>query len=505
MSEIKNIFITVKELIAKRSSRSDILPATTSNIVININTDAKNIAKAPQFFLRFTDSYSIQEFFNTLETYPDIRNFETIVSIYEEHVMSFEKRLVDTASISDSVSLEFDAHRLFVDVIAIDDNIYYMSVGKGLSDSLSVSSIFSTHVIKDVTDQFNLQDGMSKNISKSLIDTFDAYDIFDLDFEGESQNFYMNTLNLSDQFNLLVDFNRSTIDEVNTEEVVQKLVHKIATENLSINDVFTVDVNTQLLDNTSINEQIRKTFSKQNIEVTQLEEDFRTLFLKTLVDTSSLSELFTISINSNYIEELNLSDVTSKDIHKALLDTFDIYDLADLQLLGQDSVSTSNSLNMSDLVILLFDSYRSFLEETSLTEVVSKSVSNRFVDTLDTQEVIFKSVSTSSTDMFDIQEVLFKSISKDSTDILGIQEVFSKSILTNPTDIFSIQELFSKSISIDFTDTFAITDDFNALLPAGDFSTEDTMSISDSGSLVIQDYADPAYFLEDYVGDKYTF
>lgn len=170
-----------------------------------------------------------------------------------------------------------------------------------------------------------------------------------------------------------------------------------------------------------------------------------------------------------YLTDLfSVTDTTSFSTSKiADVDTFTTVD--DTTRSTGKGLSDSATIGDSVLTVLIF--IRDFTDTTSLADAKTLLVSPAYSDTFTTSETVARSLSKTLTDSFALN---------DLSDAAG------------PTWSFS-----------DFTNNVVSTSDSTTV--ANTKGLSDSLSSSDSGTLISQGYCDITYFAEDYVGESRTF
>ena len=170
-----------------------------------------------------------------------------------------------------------------------------------------------------------------------------------------------------------------------------------------------------------------------------------------------------------YLTDLfSVTDATSFSTSKiADVDTFTTVD--DTTRSTGKGLSDSATIGDSVLTVLIF--IRDFTDTTSLADAKTLLVSPAYSDTFTTSETVARSLSKTLTDSFALN---------DLSDAAG------------PTWSFS-----------DFTNNVVSTSDSTTVTNTKGLS--DSLSSSDSGTLISQGYCDITYFAEDYVGESRTF
>lgn len=164
----------------------------------------------------------------------------------------------------------------------------------------------------------------------------------------------------------------------------------------------------------------------------------------------------------------SVTDTTSLNTSKiADVDTFTTVD----DTTRSTGKGLSDSATMGDSVLTVLVFIRDFTDTTSLADAKTLLVSPAYSDTFTTSETVARSLSKTLTDSFALN---------DLSDAAG------------PTWSFS-----------DFTNNVVSTSDSTTVTNTKGLS--DSLSSSDSGTLISQGYCDITYFAEDYVGESRTF
>ena len=179
-------------------------------------------------------------------------------------------------------------------------------------------------------------------------------------------------------------------------------------------------------------------------------------YLDTTGQFKYLTDLFSVTDTTSFstskiadADSFGLTDDTTRSTSKALADTATMGD--------------------SILTVLVF--IRDFTDTASPTDAKTLLISPAYSDTFTTSETVARSLSKTLTDSFALN---------DLSDAAG------------PTWSFS-----------DFTNNVVSTSDSTTV--ANTKGLSDSLSSSDSGTLISQGYCDITYFAEDYVGESRTF
>jgi hypothetical protein len=190
------------------------------------------------------------------------------------------------------------------------------------------------------------------------------------------------------------------------------------------------------------------------------------IFIRNFDETVSLADSKSLLVSPAYSDAFTTSDTTTNLVSKALSDAFGLNDLADV----------------GDGIAFQFDDYTNNIVTISDGTVVATSPA--YSDSVSFADGTVFSVSQSQADSISEVDSLAISFSGAYTD--------SATLVDNPAISFSTA----------FADSFGQSDAIQ-LNPA--LAKADSFSFTEAGVILIQNYADPTYFLEDYVGALYTF
>jgi hypothetical protein len=414
------------------------------------------------------------------------------------------KVAIENTVLSEEILTYLDSVRQFEDPLLTDEvfsllnSIYKQEalnliddvqkqVAKALLEDVSISELVSRTIQKIASDEVYVDQTVAKDVSKILLDVLDIYEMFDPSLQGQDLSSYSNTANLLDYIYFVLAIQRTHLDTVSTNDIVENIVLKLLSEELLVNDSMLFSIDPSFLENLSTAENIQKLLTKFASEEVSVQDALLKAITKSQSEQATVEEFLNKNIGKNPLDILDFDELNEKIVYKVLIDTLDAYDVFDSQVEGLDSVTTSSNLDLTDVISFIIGVYRDFLE-TSITADTFELLVNKFlVDNITPQEALIKALSIIRVDELTVEEYVALSSSKSITDLLETQESVSKFLARN------------------FTDTLSITDYFDALIPSEDTLLEDMTGIVDSGSLLLQNYAEHGYFLEDYVGDKYTF
>jgi hypothetical protein len=180
------------------------------------------------------------------------------------------------------------------------------------------------------------------------------------------------------------------------------------------------------------------------------------------------------AITGKFVEYIYVDDTITETDATTLAITKQLTDIAELaeQISLGTSKSFADSQAMSDLIALTVNFDRVFSDTTSFSDAATRSVDKVLADSVTETDAATRAVTKLIADSLAI-----------------IDSVVGISFVDSENDALAIDDL-------------GIDDD-----PAIDISKNlsDTASTTDAGLLIMQDYCDITYFLEDYVGLSRTF
>ena len=296
-------------------------------------------------------------------------------------------------------------------------------------------------------------------------------------------------------------FYKNIEQSVSATESTSKSVSTLYSDTATSEDVLAVQFEFPVSDSTgSVLDVPVISFVTSFIDsITNVTESDIKLFGKVFADSSNASE----TINTIDMV-LNKNDATSSD---------DV-------LTVQYEFPISDNSTVSEVIGISF--VTSFVDSiTNVTESDIKLFGKVFVDSSNASEAINtidmgigKTDTTTSADVLAVQFEFPLSDNSTVSEVIGISTDIPITDATSSSDDLLYQ--FEKSISdiASVTETVSITSGFTVGISdnaaaAGILSINtntvrtDSTTVSESGLVVIQDYADPAYFLEDYVGASY--
>jgi len=223
---------------------------------------------------------------------------------------------------------------------------------------------------------------------------------------------------------------------------------------------------------------------------------------KVLDDTPILQEFVGIDFDKQLADSFSMVDQVdiAYDIGKVFADAYTTIDTTTVTP-GKgvaDSVFMVDNMD-GDIEFALIKTISELQFVTdSLLAVVGKQITDTFSG-IDTASVTLGKVFSDSVTESDSSVINF---GKNPTDNVSLQEVLTRVLSKAFADSFTGIDTTAYAFAKVLTDISAITDQSTI---ASSLQKADNAVLDDAGLLVMQDYCDITYFLEDYVGQSRTF
>jgi len=223
---------------------------------------------------------------------------------------------------------------------------------------------------------------------------------------------------------------------------------------------------------------------------------------KVLDDTPILQEFVGIDFDKQLADSFSMVDQVdiAYDIGKVFADAYTTIDTTTVTP-GKgvaDSVFMVDNMD-GDIEFALIKTISELQFVTDcLLAVVGKQITDTFSG-IDTASVTLGKVFSDSVTESDSSVINF---GKNPTDNVSLQEVLTRVLSKAFADSFTGIDTTAYAFAKVLTDISAITDQSTI---ASSLQKADNAVLDDAGLLVMQDYCDITYFLEDYVGQSRTF
>ena len=223
---------------------------------------------------------------------------------------------------------------------------------------------------------------------------------------------------------------------------------------------------------------------------------------KVLDDTPILQEFVGIDFDKQLADSFSMVDQVdiAYDIGKVFADAYTTIDTTTVTPGKGVAYSVFMVDNMDgdiEFALIKTISELQFVTD-SLLAVVGKQITDTFSG-IDTASVTLGKVFSDSVTESDSSVINF---GKNPTDNVSLQEVLTRVLSKAFADSFTGIDTTAYAFAKVLTDISAITDQSTI---ASSLQKADNAVLDDAGLLVMQDYCDITYFLEDYVGQSRTF
>lgn len=223
---------------------------------------------------------------------------------------------------------------------------------------------------------------------------------------------------------------------------------------------------------------------------------------KVLDDTPILQEFVGIDFDKQLTDSFSMVDQVdiAYDIGKVFADTYTTIDTTNVTSgkgVADSMFMVDNMDGDIEFALIKTISELQFVTD-SLLAIVGKQVTDTFTG-IDTASVTLGKVFSDSVTESDSSVINF---GKNPTDSIALQEVLTRVLSKGFADSFTGIDTTAYAFAKVLTDISAITDQSTI---ASSLQKADNAVLDDAGLLVMQDYCDITYFLEDYVGQSRTF
>ena len=238
---------------------------------------------------------------------------------------------------------------------------------------------------------------------------------------------------------------------------------------------------------------------------------------KFIADTVFTTDGIALSLSKPLQDAFSLEDAAAKDVGKALAEevSFEdsllvtlifLRDFADTFSLP-DGVALNIAKAATDSVVmseaLAFVLTKPFNDAQTIVDSASMAVAKALVDSIEAQDQAVITYSKFLADASAITDLIVLSVSKVIADSQPVVDELSIAHSKSLSDGFAMNDGFGATDGLDFSlsTTFSnvafITDSATATVEK---AIADSVTVTDSGLIISQDYCDLTYFAEDYVG-----
>lgn len=371
-------------------------------------------------------------------------------SFTEMNVKSFGKALQEQCSSLDKAITAVS--KVLKDTAGASDQINTKAVTKSKSDTSTLSDDESRQVTKVKFDQAAFSDTRLSLIQKALKDNINVTD----DIDGAASI-------LDDQE---VQFFKAVSEIAQTQDQFYRLVQFVRnyTDATSLSDKAVATVTKPAADQATATDTRVKTVTKATSDTAGTSDMARRDHTKPIADTSSVSELKATGVSKSKTDSAGVAERISNGPQKSRADSTSVSDYY-LHTVTKGLSETINAADFLDYITII--------------------VKRDFVDTFPVADLLALATQKQLTvEQFSLTDLEVISTTKPLSELAFLQELLYRNTSKELANTSAVSE--SKAIS--------------AVKPS-----QDSFSLTDSGSLRSQGYCDFTYIAEDYVGASRTF
>lgn len=465
------------------------------------------------------DSASINELASKLTEKGFAENIGVIDAL--TLVTAFGQAFSEFFSVSEFVAL--DTAKNVIDSVSIND-VKTLSIAKPQTDTvISVDLLNKIDVDKNVSEQITPVELLAKAFSRTLADTVTVTDVLDI-FSFLGQNLF---------------------DSVEMVEAISGVSPSPGlSDTPTATDLLNLFITRVLADGVGMNDQADATdgfefnFSTSFSNVTFTTEQKYLLLAKLFVDSFGTQDASSVSLAKLVEDQMQLADSVVSDVHKAAEDTattseetsrevdkqvqdaFSLVSAIDVLLAAahydvvsqQDSLSFVNALIKVDsqpiLDALIFATEQLKVDSVVSLEALLYELSRQVSDSTQADDAATLAVQKKLSDALAVLDEASLSFAKYFSNVAVVTEALSLGYLIEASDGVGMND------GADTTDgiAFAFTQSFSNVafvlessIKSTSKTVSESISVGSTGIVVVQDYCDPSYFAEDYVGVSRNF
>lgn len=307
---------------------------------------------------------------------------------------------------------------------------------------------------------------------------------------------------LSSLFEYLVT--RGHIDQVIFQDLFKTITDKALNNEVSFSDHIKSHLSKAILDTLNIESSFSKEFIKGYVDSFDIEDRFTQNFLKTYGDGLILLDQSQLLLSKGLSSEILLEDVLSTVWvgHRTLnTDYVIVSDALDKQptKLFQNSTTFADAFSRIPI--------KGLGDVLSFTESQQQNFVKHLEDSLIIQDVfsfIADRILEFVVDSYHHTDSLLIIPSKELEDIFVLLDTINVQYGKGLSHSLSLDDSnITKQLNSSYTDAYYSTDQLDK--SAMKILSIDFFNLTDSGYLTTQSYADPTYFLENYVGEQRFF
>ena len=309
----------------------------------------------------------------------------------------------------------------------------------------------------------NLTDTLSFNVNKAIDESTSIADVLNLYLQilKTDETLLIEALAL----NANIENINSTVIDDNNLLIIREMFRSFI-DTLALADMLSFDVNKAINESTSI----------ADIVSLALE------FFRTLDDATLLIEALTLNANIEKIDASALTEILVFVTNKAITDNTIIFE----EIAIDTTKSLSDLTNLIDNLSIVLDVFRQLNDSTTIADSNTFSIDIAPLDTSVIIDLFNLAISKVSDDNTILEDAINIAFSKELADSTVLSEIISLSIDLGIAlnDAASLFEIITLNATIEKLDNTILTE---------------------TGTIGAQNYIDPTFFSQDYVGSWITF
>jgi hypothetical protein len=315
------------------------------------------------------------------------KNLADAYNVTDSNTLSFDKASTDAISFTDTFVNVIAYHRKFNDAFTLDDlaavdkdfygnkgnifaftDIIGLTYAKELTDTYTVGDFIAAAVNKVAQDSFSFTDTSYATFSKTINDAFTLDDaaMIDKDYYGNKGNvaFMLDVIGLSAA--------KVATDSVTVGDVYNAAINKVVTENLSLIETQVKSYNVTKADNFSATDLFSMARGLNKSDSVSFSDTYYAALNKIVTDSMTMTEVVGIGTGIPITESFSISDSIISEINKVIADAFTLDDsaLIDKNYYG----NKGNICTVSDVIAIAISYVRGYSDSISTSD--SASIAN---------------------------------------------------------------------------------------------------------------------------------
>jgi hypothetical protein len=374
------------------------------------------------------------------------------------------------------------------------------------SETLLVLDQKVLRTFKNLLDGASVADATAKNVSKRPTETIVVGDVL-----GKLISRFISTIdNATVSDNDVINFIKAAFDQVVANDQFQRTLGKSISDAVGMND------------EADIGDGFEFQFAKTFANVAGVSEAKVFAMIKSLSDAVEIVEAKAFNLERPASDEFGVDDASSREFSGAKTDSFSLDSFVSLEaqpnksesISVEDAVGKDAEKPLNDVALptddITYDAAKAIADSYLVEDLAALSVDRTAADQFSVESFvslepeISKDDLVSSDDNFlnrEVEKVLFDdaaSFFEEVTVAYGVDlfDGFGVNDAVGPGD--GVEFLFDRSVA-----NVVFADDFSTKLSEKNLG--ESVSATESGSLISQGYCDLSYFAEDFVGATRTF